>query len=357
MKKLRLKKKSKIIILIAILIILISIVSIIFIFFNPLIQIRLNGKKEQTIEVNSRYTEKGVTVTGTKNKYKTTGKVNTSKLGTYNLTYQVTSLKTTKKINRTIKVVDSTPPVITLTAGDVELYLNQEYIEPGYTVADNYDKELQDKVEINNTLDNTKVGEYTITYTIEDSSKNKTTTTRKVTVKEQITKTENGLTYINGILLVNKQYSLPSTYNPGVDPTADTALKKLQQGAAAAGYSMPLLSGFRSYSRQQTLYNNYVARDGQALADTYSARPGHSEHQSGLAFDVGQLDNNYGETAAGKWLKENAHKYGFIIRYLKEKENITGYQYEPWHIRYVGVEHATNIYNQGITLEEYLGVA
>jgi D-alanyl-D-alanine carboxypeptidase len=120
---------------------------------------------------------------------------------------------------------------------------------------------------------------------------------------------------------------------------------------------MPLVSGFRSYSRQKTIYNNYVAIDGVTKADTYSARPGHSEHQTGLAFDVGAIDDNYGNTAAGKWLANNAHKYGFIIRYPKGKTHITGYKYEPWHIRYIGTNHATTIYNKQITLEEYLNVA
>lgn len=356
MKKLKLKKTSKIIILI-LLITLILGITILFVFFNPLLKISLKGQKEITLEVNSKYTEKGATISGTKDDYKINGKVNTSKLGTYKLTYTITRYKTTKKITRKVNIVDTTPPTITLTGGEIELYQNEDYTEPGYTVEDNYDKDIQDKIEIDNQVDKTKTGEYTITYTATDSSNNKTSVIRKVTVKEKEVKTTSGLTYINGILIVNKTYSLPNTYNPGVDATAEAALKQLQQAASSAGYSIPLLSGFRSYSRQQTLYNNYVARDGQALADTYSARPGYSEHQSGLAFDVGQLDNNYGETAAGKWLAENAHNYGFIIRYLKGKESITGYQYEPWHIRYVGITHATNIYNQGITLEEYLGIA
>ena len=354
MKKKKLKKLGIILIIALILLILILTV-IIFIFFNPLLQIKLNGK-DQTIEVYSKYKELGAKVSGTKNKYKITGKVNTNKLGTYKIIYKVSSLKTTKKITRTIKVVDKTKPVITLTGADIELYQNQDYQEPGYKAEDNYDKDVTDKVKIDNPVDKTKVGEYKIKYTVTDSSKNKTTVERNVTVKEQVIQTSNGITYINGIMIVNKTYSLPSTYNPGEDPTARAALTKLQQAATNAGHNIPLLSGFRSYSRQQTLYNNYVARDGQALADTYSARPGHSEHQSGLAFDIGKLDNNYGETAAGKWLAQNAHNYGFIIRYLKGKESITGFQYEPWHVRYVGVEHATNIYNQGITLEEYLNI-
>ena len=344
------KKKNLILIPIIITIILILITLIIFIFFNPLIKIKLIGKDE-TIEVFTKYKDKGVKIEGTKNKVKITNKVNTNKLGTYTITYKITHLKTTKIIKRKVKVVDTIKPEITLQGNEVTIYQNDTYNEPGYTATDNYDKDITSKVKVTNNIDNTKAGTYEVTYSVNDSSKNKTEIKRKVNVIE---KPKTPGTYIKGILIVNKKYSLPANYNPGVDQTASTALKQLQQAASTAGHNIPLISGFRSYSRQQTLYNNYVARDGQALADTYSARPGHSEHQTGLAFDVGKLDDNYGSTPAGIWLKENCHKYGFILRYPKGKESITGYQYEPWHIRYVGVEHATKIMNQNITLEEYL---
>src|SRR5699024_623564 len=112
------------------------------------------------------------------------------------------------------------------------------------------------------------------------------------------------------------------------------AFLQLQADAAKAGHSIPLVSGYRSYSYQAQLYDSYVARDGQAAADRYSARPGHSEHQSGLAMDVGAIDNNYGQTPAGQWLNAHCAEYGFILRYPQGKESITGYMYEPWHIRY-----------------------
>lgn len=166
-----------------------------------------------------------------------------------------------------------------------------------------------------------------------------------------------GPTYIKGILIVNKTYSLPANFATGNDPQALEALRKLQAGAKQAGYSIPLISGFRSHAKQIELYNRYVTRDGKDAADTYSARPGHSEHETGLTFDIGSVDDNYGETNAGKWLAAHCHEYGFIIRYPKGKESITKYQYEPWHVRYVGVKAATEISNQNITLEEYLGIA
>ena len=352
------KKRIILIILLSLLTIILISTAIILIFFNPFLSIKLKGQKNITIEVNSKYKEKGIKVSGTKNKYKIIGKVNTTKLGIYELTYKITSLKTTKIVKRKIKVVDTIKPEITLIGSEVTLYVDEEYKEAGYNATDNYDKDITSKVIIDNKINNKEPGEYIVTYTVNDSSNNSFSIDRKVIVKEKAILTDNNsnITYINGILLVNKNYSLPSNYNPGVNTTAYNALKQLQQEASSAGYSIPLVSGFRSYSTQKTLYNNYVNRDGQALADTYSARPGHSEHQTGLAFDVGAIDNNYGNTPAGQWLAENAHKYGFIIRYLKGKEEITGYQYEPWHIRYLGIEHATKIHQAGITLEEYLGV-
>ncbi len=164
-----------------------------------------------------------------------------------------------------------------------------------------------------------------------------------------------GATYINGILLVNKTHSIPASYAPGLNSQAYQAYQQLKNDAASAGYDMPLLSGYRSYETQDRLYNNYVATYGQAEADTFSAKPGTSEHQTGLAMDVGQIEDWYGDTAAGKWLAQNCYKYGFIIRYPKGKESITGYKYEPWHIRYLGVDIATQVYNSGLTLEEFLG--
>ena len=170
-------------------------------------------------------------------------------------------------------------------------------------------------------------------------------------------------TYINGMIIANKKYPLPSTYNKGEDPVAKAALDKMLEAGKTAGYEYEAFSGFRSYEYQKTLYDRYVKRDGKEAADRYSARPGHSEHQTGFAFDIGEksrqdlwLTAEFGETPAGQWLMNNAHHYGFILRYPLGKEDITGFMYESWHYRYVGVEHATAIFNAKTTLEEYLNV-
>lgn len=170
-------------------------------------------------------------------------------------------------------------------------------------------------------------------------------------------------TFVQGILIVNKKNPLPSTYNKGEDQKARAAFDKMAAAAKQEGFELVAFSGFRSYEYQQTLYDRYVSRDGKDAADRYSARPGYSEHQSGLAFDVGEkgkedlwLTDAFGESAAGKWLVNNAHKYGFILRYPKGKEDITGYMYESWHFRYLEGDTATKVYQAGVTLEEYLGM-
>ena len=345
----------------------------IFVIINPFFKLKLVNSKNITINYGDKYKEYGVKANSLlfnlNKKVKVTGKVNVKRIGKYKLEYKVKYLFKTKKVYRTITIVDKENPVITLNGDtNIELFAGDNYEELGYNASDNYDKDLTDKVVVDSNLDTTKVGDYTIKYSVKDSSGNYTEVVRNVKVKEKPIEVKNVSTdytdivssdtptYINGILIVNKKYSLPSNYNPGVDNEAASALNNLQSAAAQAGYSMPLLSGFRSYETQKVLYNSYVAVDGVEVADTYSARPGHSEHQTGLAFDVGELDYGYGDTAAGSWLREHAYEYGFIIRYLKGKENITGYNYEPWHIRYVGANVATEIYNRGITLEEYLGI-
>lgn len=196
---------------------------------------------------------------------------------------------------------------------------------------------------------------------IENEEKTKITDARQY-IEGQAAATEP--TYVDDILIANKQYPLPASYDPGVDPVAQKAVDEMIQAAKKQNIRLTAFSGYRSYAYQETLYTNYVARDGQEEADRYSARPGHSEHQTGLAFDIGEvgkedlwLTDAFGETAAGKWLVDNAHEYGFILRYPKGKEHITGFMYESWHFRYVGKDVAAKIKKQNVTLEEYLGVA
>ena len=202
----------------------------------------------------------------------------------------------------------------------------------------------------------TAVGVGSCVVTVQSTDNPNVSAEVSVTVTPYVAPVEPEVTYINGILIANKTYALPSTYNPGADPTAKAALDEMFAAAKAEGLNLFIRSGFRSYATQKQLYNNYVKRDGVAEADRYSARPGHSEHQSGLGFDINKADSSFEGTPEAIWLAANCHKYGFIIRYPAGKESITGYMYEPWHVRYLGVEIATDVYNSGLCLEEYLGI-
>ena len=184
----------------------------------------------------------------------------------------------------------------------------------------------------------------------------------------------NDIYYVDGTLIVNKSYPLPSTYKPvspykeitkdylyGGDYIEDyvmDAYLKMKEDASEEGIDLKITSGYRSYSVQVELYDNYAKRDGKDAADTYSARAGYSEHQSGLCFDLNGTNRDFIKTKEGRWLNDNCYKYGFIIRFPSGKEEYTGYMYEGWHFRYVGIDLATILYNNGdwISLEEYYGI-
>lgn len=177
-------------------------------------------------------------------------------------------------------------------------------------------------------------------------------------------------------ILVNKNHHLPEDYEPEdlIEPNVSTTKKlyvrevihddlmDMFKEAENQGIDLSISSGYRSYQYQNTLFNNYAARDGIDAASRYSARPGQSEHQTGLALDIAAksgvctLSTCFKDTDEGKWLNENAWKFGFILRYPEGKEEITGYMFEPWHFRYVGKKQAKKIVESGLTIEEYYGI-
>lgn len=173
----------------------------------------------------------------------------------------------------------------------------------------------------------------------------------------------------NNLILVNKFYhlkedyvpndlvALSGQYNKGANNKMrkDAALAFMEMVDAAKLDNIILynMSAYRDYNYQVNLYNKYIQRDGKEAADKYSARPGYSEHQSGLCSDLNNISDSFDGTDEAIWLKNNAYKYGFILRFPKDKEDITGYKYEPWHYRYVGKDAAKIIYDDDITLEEY----
>ncbi len=173
------------------------------------------------------------------------------------------------------------------------------------------------------------------------------------------------------IFLVNRQHSISEFYSPatrkvigpGMSQTmredAATALEEMFAAAKEDGINLSIVSGFRSYSKQSSIYSRKKASVGQKEADRVSARPGTSEHQLGLAMDLAkrgssQLNTSFGKTKEGQWVMENAHRFGFIVRYLDGYEHVTGYMYEPWHVRYVGKEHALALYESGLPMEWYM---
>jgi len=298
----------------------------------------------------------------------------------------------------------STSGKVTVSKVEVKASNENEFIEPGKTITFTVVETLKD--EEGNTTENLLTEGYTVEVDNKDAAK--TNDDHSVTILQNtLSGTDLEVTIVyedksygknyvvrknvedtidsEGVItdpedydsLVNKQRLLSSKYipsdlvklqvptvlsNPEINQlrkAAADALIKLFNDGKKEGFTLSARSGYRSYGTQKSLYDGNVASKGQAHADKYSAPPGKSEHQTGLSIDITcaavdyQLSAEFGETPEGIWVKENAHKFGFIIRYPKDKEDIVGYLYEPWHLRYLGVELATKIFDSGLTMEEY----
>ena len=382
-------KKKKIIIISIIIIILI--ISSILIFLNYQ-EMEVTIKEKIEVPLNSKLTNLD-NITNLKNGQIITDEktIDTSKIGEQKINISIKNkLGKVKEYHYIVNVYDDEKPSI--------IFSKELTIEEGQNidllkdvkVEDNSQEKITPSVEGN--YDINEPGKYQLYYVAKDSSDNEAKEEFTLIVKEkkkessqndslsnpQETKTfttskgfkgviKDGITYIDGYLIVNKTYSLPSSYGTSLTSTTKNAFNKMQAAAKLDGINIYIASGFRSYQTQNRLYNNYVARDGKAKADTYSARAGHSEHQSGLAFDIcshdldGQnacINSNFDNTDQAKWLAQNAYKYGFILRYPKGKTNETGYKYESWHFRYVGTDLSTKLYNNGdwLTMENYFGI-
>lgn len=383
----KLKKKAKIIITVIIILILITVAIGTYYFYSSkklLVKIDNNIKVSINNEVyNTDYI-----------KIIANGKIITKKeqIDTTKVGEQVIKIKVEdyfgkeKEYSYKLNVYDNEPPTITFKDKLTTEYDTKIDLLKDVKAVDNSNETIE--ISIEGEYDIKKSGSYKLCYVAKDSNGNETKEEFTLTVKEKkVTSkpstttnnntekvqgdttfttskgfkgyTKNGITYIDGVLIANKTYSLPSTYKPGgLTEETQNALNKMKAAAAVEGLNIYLSSGYRSYSTQKTIYNRYVSRDGVAKADTYSARPGHSEHQTGLAFDVNIINDTFNNTPEAKWLAANCYKYGLILRYPKGKTNETGYKYESWHFRYVGVDLATKLYNNGdwITLESYFGI-
>jgi len=254
---------------------------------------------------------------------------------------------------------------ITIAVGESEMPIVTMYPTDADDKSEIWSSSNSQVATVDNKGNITGISEGTCTVTVKAKANTSVYAEISVTVtakKETSSNSTNGVTeptYVQGVLIANKTYALPSDYNPyngDIAPEVQEAFNKMQKDAAAEGLNLYISSGFRSYDYQAGLYERYASRDGYDMADTYSARAGHSEHQTGLAFDLNTIDDSFANTPEGIWVAENCYKYGFIIRFPKGKEDKTGYQYEPWHLRYLGVDLATKVYNSGLCLEEYLGI-
>ena len=342
--------------------------------------------------------------------------VDTSKLGEQTIKITVKDLNgEEKEYSYNINVIDTTSPVITYKESLSTTVGTKIDLLKNVSAKDNSKENI--KVTVSGDYSFEKVGTYKLKYVAKDSSGNEIKNSFTLVVKEKVvptnpepkndpepvkptnttstakagkgtdpklngTKTskgytitvKNGVAYVDGVLIANKTYALPSTYVPsnthtplsssteiskgGIINNAYSAYLKMQTAASKAGYTINIASGYRSYAYQKKLYNSYVNRNGKADADRGSARPGHSEHQTGLGFDLNTISDSSANTNKSKWVLSNCYKYGFILRYPSGKEGKTGYKYEWWHLRYVGVDLATKLYNNGnwITLEEHFGI-
>ncbi len=202
---------------------------------------------------------------------------------------------------------------------------------------------------------------------------------------KNVVKEVNGRTIImnpaNILSVVNKTQGLPADYTPGdlvipevpfpfegdipkkyMRKEAAGALEEMFKAASIDGVHLMAISGYRPYKRQKELFDQKAAQVGEEAANEVVAFPGESEHQTGLTMDVSsvsygyRLETDFGDMPGGEWIAQHAHRFGFIVRYPEGKEEITGYQYEPWHLRYVGKDAAAEIHEQDMTLEEYMGM-
>ena len=371
-KILKLNKKGIIIIVVIICLIIFTI------FFIKFKSLNIKLKKNNNVEINSKiYNTDMIESINNGTIVSKKEVINTSKLGKKKVNLKIkTFFKKNRSYSYIINIVDTKKPKI--EADDsISVFEGDEVdLLEKVKITDNSKEKITATIE--GEYDLKKVGSYKLFYVAKDSSGNKTKKKFVLEVKEKSKNTLyqssnssfktskgfkgkviDGITYIDGILIANKSYSLPASYNPGgLTSEFNDAFSKLSSAASNDGLNIYVVSGFRSYNTQNNLYNNYVNRDGKDVADTYSARPGHSEHQSGLAADFNMVDDSFEYTAEGKWLNDNAYKYGFILRYPKGKTGETGYIYESWHYRYVGVDLAKKLYNGGnwITVEDYFGI-
>ena len=291
-----------------------------------------------------------------------------AEIGNYKLTISMTGdYEGTQKLEYSIYPQNTEFTSYSSKVSEITVRWKEQKKADGYEIEYSVNKDLSDAVSVEKGSNNTSLElkdlpQNSIYYfrirtfiknngkkIFSDWSEPFKTAVKKIEIKD-------GVTYIDGMIIVNKTYSLPRDFGSGEDPQALEAFYQMQNDAAADGLSLYIISGFRSYNTQSFTYNYFCNDRGKEQADRVSARPGHSEHQTGLAFDINSTSYAFTDTPEAKWLAENCNRYGFILRYPEGKEDITGYAYESWHIRFLGTEKAQEIAKSGLTVEEYLGI-
>ncbi|NBK97247.1 MAG: DUF5011 domain-containing protein [Erysipelotrichia bacterium] len=282
-----------------------------------------------------------------------------------------------------MKVIDKEAPVI---SGETSATITQgedfNISSLNLKAIDNFDQDISGQITCEGSVDHQTAGEYTLHFTVSDSSHNTSEWQAIITVKEkvkeeikqpvnnntntQVNTTSNVVSNPSDItVLINKQNKLPDGYSPSdlvsiggnhyLRSEAASSLNQMRQDANNQGIPLNVVSSYRSQAYQTNLYNSYYAKD-PVNAPYYSALPRTSEHELGLAIDVSYdyaLHADLHNTALGQWLDAHAHEYGWILRYPYGKTNITGYTFEAWHYRYVGTALATQLKSSGLTMEEY----
>lgn len=274
---------------------------------------------------------------------------------------------------------DQEAPVLSLRKSRVQIALSTsfdylQYVEKAY---DRQDGDVTDHISYNE-IDTSSVGKKTVHYKVTDQAGNQSQKDLIVDVVEYVGDLINPITAKADIVenpddvtvLVNKLHEIPKGWKPDdledvidchqqLRHEANEAYTKFYQAAKAKGIAIYTISGYREPETQQLYWDNSVKVFGEEHAIQYNAYPRRSEHELGLCVDISyttegdRLSEKVADSALGKFIESDAYKYGFILRYPQDKVRITGYSYEPWHIRYVGVDLATKLHNENITLEEY----
>lgn len=386
------KKKVFIALILLLLIIIISTIGLFAFLKTEKIAFYIQGKeatelsKEVEYQDTIDYSPKAIKLSAKRNNVNITNeikykKVKIDKLKTYPITYQVGDTKFMYKM----KVVDTTAPILT---GESTVTLKQgetfDQAILNLKAIDNFDKDISDQITCKDTVDTSIPKEYPLLYTVKDSSGNTSKLEVMVIVeaKEIVNNETNqansagssnsqpsGINIVSNpndiTVMINKQNKLPDGWAPS-DLTsignnhylryeAAISLNQMRQDAMNSGIPFNVVSSYRTQAYQANLYNNYYAND-PINAPFYSALPRTSEHELGLAIDVSYdyaLHDDLQNSSLGQWLAAHAHEYGWIMRYPYGKTNITGYVFEAWHYRYVGVNLATALRNSGLTMEEY----